>query len=161
MASLNQVSALFPGNNCCGEYTSYLNSCYRCLLDWTHYQTQRGQSALATASLRFENMRQGRSADHRSSSLVSTLGNLLTRSRDWSFHHLRTPLVSAIGNLFSRHNPNEEIAEESAQFCLAGLARLAATDAPNVEPEPNSAGAIFKAPDLETEPHLLSAGNPN
>ena len=161
MSLLHQVSALFPGNNYRGEYTSYLNSCYRCLLDWTHYQTQRGKSALATASLRFDKMRRGRSSLHLRNALVRTVGNLFTRSRDWSFRHLRTPLVTAVGSLFSGHNTNEEIAEESAQLCLAGLSRFAATDAPNVEPEPNPDKAIFKAPDLEPQPPLLSAGNPN
>jgi hypothetical protein len=161
MSVLHQVSALFPGNNYGGEYTSYLNSCYRCLLDWTHYQTQQAQSALATASLRFDKLRRGRSSLHLRSALVCTVGSLFTRSRDWSFRHLRTPLVTAVGSLLSRLNINAEIAEESAQFCLAGLSRFAATDAPKVEPEPNTDKAIFKAPDLEPRPHLLSAGKLN
>jgi hypothetical protein len=152
---LYQVSALFPGSNYGGEYTSYLNSCYRCLLDWTHYQTQQAQRGLATASLQFDKMRRGRSSLHLRNSLVSTVGNLLTRSRDWSFRHLRTPHVTPVGSLFSRPNPNEVIAEESAQSCLAGLSRLAATD------EPHTDKTIFRVPDVDPQPLLLSAGNPH
>ena len=159
MSVLHQVSALFPGSNYGGQYTSYLNSCYRCLLDWTHYQTQRAQSALATASLRFDKMRRERSSLHLRNSLVSAVGNLLTRSRDWSFRRLRTPLITAVGSFFNRPNSNEQIAEESAQLCLAGLSRFAATDAPNVAPMPDTDKAIFKAPDLEPQPLLLPAGN--
>jgi hypothetical protein len=155
---LHQISTLFLGNNHSPEYTSYLNSCYRCLLEWTHYQTQQAQSTLATASLRFDKMRRGRRSLHLRNSLVSTVGNLFTRSRDWSFRHLRTPLVTAVGSLF-RHLNNAEIAEESAQFCLAGLSRFAATDAPNVALKPHTDRAIFRVLDLKPQLLLLSAGN--
>ena len=158
MSLLHQISTLFLGNNHSPEYTSYLNSCYRCLLEWTHYQTQQAQSTLATASLRFDKMRRGRRSLHLRNSLVSTVGNLFTRSRDWSFRHLRTPLVTAVGSLF-RHLNNAEIAEESAQFCLAGLSRFAATDAPNVALKPHTDRAIFRVLDLKPQLLLLSAGN--
>jgi hypothetical protein len=133
---LPQVTTHFLGNDYSPESTSFLNSCCRCLLDWSHYRKQQAETALALASLRLNEMQTG-----------------------WSFRHLWNPIVTTVGNLFTRPDSNAQIAEESARSCLAGLSRLVVTAEPKVAPKPDTDGAIGSVPDLEPQPPLLSMVN--
>jgi hypothetical protein len=156
---LFQARTLFLGNNCNPEYTSYLNSYGRCLLDWSHYQNQRAMSALAQASRRLDEMQGGWNFRGLWNSLVTNLRKLLTGSEDWGFRHLWNALVSTIKSRLTRPNYHAQIAEESARLCLAGMSRFAVTSTLDGSPTDEAIAGYERIFDLKPQPLLLPAGN--
>ncbi len=91
------------------EYTSRLNTYYRCLLNWSHYQSPQRERALALASIRLEEMEKG-----------------------WSFLHPWDSLANTVENLFSRPKAKAQAPVAPERSCLAGLARAVVAAPPQV-----------------------------
>jgi hypothetical protein len=121
VSSLSNVKALSLGNDYSPEYIPYLNSYWRRLLDWSHYQSQKVESALALASARLNEMHW-----------------------DWSFLHRWKPLAMAVAGLFTNRYKYAKIAEESARSCLVGLSRSVVTAEPKVFVKPLSDTGIVR-----------------
>ncbi len=119
MPLLRHVRTLFLGNNYSPENTLSVDSFGRCSLDWSPYQNQQADSALALPSPR--------------------LGKMQV---DWSFLHRWKPLVMAVVNLFTNRYKYAKIAEEAAHSCLLGLSRSVVTAEPKLFLKPLSDTAI-------------------
>lgn len=158
---LHRVRTLFLGNSYSPECTSYFNSYCRSLLDWSHYRNQQAVSALTLASLRIDEVPRGWSFPHRLNSPLRTLGNHFIRLRGWCLLRLGKPFSTPVGNPFNRPDKRAQVAEESAQSCLLGLARSVVTTIPKVAPKPDYDEAIVSVLDLEPQPHLLITLDPH
>jgi hypothetical protein len=142
------------------EDASYANSFCRCLLDWAHYRSQQTVSALALDGHRFGHRPKGRSLIERCHSLVIHGGDLFNSLRDSSFARWKA-LVPAVLNVLHRTDHYAEIAEESAQSCLAGLSRASVTADPIAAFKPFTDAEIFKMFELKPPPLLLTSGDLN
>jgi hypothetical protein len=143
------------------ENTSYANSYFRCLLDWSHYRSQHTVGALALDSQCFDGTPKWRSLLERCTSLTIHGGDLFNRVRNWSFLHRWMSVVPTVRNFFHQPDHYAEIAEESAQSCLAGLSRISVTSDRKGTPQPLAETDIFKILGLKPEPLLLTSGNLN
>jgi len=158
MILLRYVAA---GNNSSPGYASYANSYFRCLLDWSHYRNQHTAKAHALDSGGIEESSRGRSLFQRCHSLANIGKGLFNRFEHWSSLRQWKILVPAVRNMFTRPNLSAEIAEQSAQTCLAGLSRISVTADPKAALKPLADTDIFKMFELKPEPLLLTSGNVN
>lgn len=149
------------GINCSPENTSYANSYFRCLLDWSHYRSQHTVSTLALDSQCFAGMPKSRSLLERCASLTIQGGDFFSRVRNWNFLHRCMSLVPTVRNFFHQPDHYAEIAEESAQSCLAGLSRASVTADPIAAFKPLTDAEILKMFELKPQPLLLTAGDLN
>ena len=157
MLMLHQVKNLFLGCTHSFEYTSYLNSYCRCLADWSHYQSRHAESALALSSLRLNPTPARQSMVQHAISRLTAMGNSFGCSPDWSAPRLWKRCLRAVEGLFNPPNEYAQLAEESAQSCLAGLSRFAVTGESGLGLKPHTDRAMLRLLDLQ--PRLLSSGS--
>ncbi len=117
------------------EYTSRLNLYYRCLLNWSHYQSPRRESALALASIRLDEMEKG-----------------------WGFLSPRNSLANSVGDFFTRQIGKALTRDITQRSCLAGLSRSVVTAPPKVTLKAHTAEPMVRYERVEAlAPRLPAA----